>query len=80
MEQVLKSIYQKDLSLEKVAILSREAEKNFVGVQCGIMDQFSVVMGHSNQLILLDCHNLKHTMIEADFQPWELLLLNLDNF
>jgi len=45
----------KDLEIIK---LSRDAEHSFVGTKCGIMDQFAVVKGQENSLILLDCNTL----------------------
>lgn len=46
---------------------SQEAENKFVGVNCGIMDQFAIGMGKDNNAILLDCNTLKY-----DYSPIEL--------
>ena len=56
--------------------LSRDAEHTFVGTMCGIMDQFAVVKGQENKLILLDCDTLDYRLIPADFSPYTILLLN----
>ena len=56
--------------------LSRDAEHTFVGTMCGIMDQFAVVKGQENSLILLNCDTLEYKLIPADFSPYTLLLLN----
>ncbi|MGB3149578.1 MAG: galactokinase, partial [Maribacter sp.] len=56
--------------------LCRDAEHNFVGTECGIMDQFAVVMGKSETLIKLNCRTLEHSYIGADLGPFEILLLN----
>jgi galactokinase len=37
-----------------------EAENDFVGLNCGIMDQYSSVMGVANNTILLDCRSITH--------------------
>jgi galactokinase len=42
-----------------LAKLCRRVENEFVGVQCGIMDQFAVAMGKSGYAILLDCGSLE---------------------
>jgi len=39
------------------ALLCQQAEHEYAGVPCGIMDQFSSVMGRADQLILLDCRS-----------------------
>lgn len=67
-----------DLGLEKLDIvkLSQKAENEFVGNNCGIMDQYASVMSKSGHLILLDCRDLNSEYIPADFQNCSLLLLN----
>jgi galactokinase len=44
----------------RLAALCREAENSFVGVSCGIMDQFAVAMGKEDHAILLDCSTLEY--------------------
>lgn len=56
--------------------LSRDAEHTFVGTKCGIMDQFAVVKGKKDHLILLNCETLKYELIEANFNPYIVVLLN----
>lgn len=47
-------------SMEKVdvALTCQAAENQFVGVNCGILDQFSSCMGKEDELIFLDCRDL----------------------
>ncbi|WP_019986921.1 galactokinase [Rudanella lutea] len=40
--------------------LTQRAENRFVGVQCGIMDQFASMMGRANHVIKLDCRSLEY--------------------
>lgn len=56
--------------------LSRDAEHTFVGTKCGIMDQFAVVKGKKDHLLLLNCETLDYTLIEAAFDPYIIVLLN----
>nr|WP_308420140.1 galactokinase [Christiangramia forsetii] len=67
-----------DLGLDKLDIvkLSQKAENEFVGSNCGIMDQYSSVMSKEDHIILLDCRSLKSEFIPADFKDCKLLLLN----
>lgn len=67
-----------DLQLTDLQIikLSRDAEHTFVGTKCGIMDQFAVVKGEKNHLILLNCDSLEYEQIEANFDPYIVVLLN----
>lgn len=58
------------------ARLCQQAENEFVGVKCGILDQFSSVMGKAGHLLFLDCRDLTrydHFPLGADV---ELVLAN----
>jgi len=46
-----------------LALLAQRAENRFVGVACGIMDQFASLLGRENQLICLDCRDLTHAYV-----------------
>ena len=41
------------------ARLGQKAENHYVGVNCGIMDQFASACGVENKLLLLDCRSLE---------------------
>jgi len=43
----------------KRALLGQTAENKYVGVNCGIMDQFASACGVENKLLLLDCRSLE---------------------
>jgi len=47
--------------------ISQKAENDFVGVNCGIMDQFAVGMGKKDHAILLNCDTLDY-----DYAPFKL--------
>ena len=50
-----------DLLSEELALLAQGAENSFVGMQCGIMDQFVATLGRAGHALLLDCRNLSYT-------------------
>ncbi|MFC4222033.1 galactokinase [Flagellimonas marina] len=56
--------------------LGQRAEHNFVGTQCGIMDQFSSVMGRKDHSMLLDCRSLDFEYIPTHMAPYVILMLN----
>ena len=43
---------------EELALLAQGAENNFVGVQCGIMDQMISAMGQADHALVIDCRDL----------------------
>ncbi|HHT27133.1 MAG TPA: galactokinase [Firmicutes bacterium] len=49
----------------EAAKLCQRAENNFVGVNCGIMDQFISRLGAENSALLIDCRSLSYRHI-----PW----------
>jgi galactokinase len=44
----------------ELAVRSRRAENKYVGVNCGIMDQFASACGQKDRLLLLDCRSLEY--------------------
>jgi len=55
---------------------SQMAEHNFVGIRCGIMDQFASVMGKKDHVMLLDCRSLTFEYFPLALEHYQLLLLN----
>jgi galactokinase len=58
------------LGLDPVYVikLARRAENQFVGVPCGIMDQFISALGRQDHALFLDCRDLsyRHVPLRAD--------------
>lgn len=54
-----------DLSVtdEQLITLCQKAEQNFVGVQCGIMDQFASCKGKGGHALFLDCRSLSYDLV-----------------
>jgi galactokinase len=44
----------------QLALLCQRAENKYVGVNCGIMDQFASACGEKDRLLLLDCRSLEY--------------------
>jgi len=67
-----------DLGFDKWQLIkaAQMAEHHFVGIKCGIMDQFASVMGKKNQVMRLDCRSLEFEYFPLDLGNYQLLLLN----
>ena len=72
----LNTLFDLGLSKEQLAKLGQQAEHIFVGVKCGIMDQFASVFGKANQVIKLDCNTLTYDYFPADLGDYCLVLLD----
>ncbi|MDH3243734.1 MAG: galactokinase, partial [Saprospiraceae bacterium] len=59
-----------------LAKVGQQAEHRFVGIKCGIMDQFASVMGKKDQVLLLDCRSLEYHYYPATMNPYTIVLLN----
>lgn len=47
-----------DVDPIRMALLCQRAENEFVGMNCGILDQYSSIMGQAASVLLLDCRDL----------------------
>lgn len=60
----------------ELALDAQRAERQYIGVNCGIMDQFAVANGKQNQALLLNCSTLESQLISADFSGYQLIIIN----
>ena len=58
------------------AKFSQEAENNFVGMRCGIMDQFAVSMGKKNHAVLLNCSTLEYSYAPLNLGERKIIITN----
>lgn len=65
-------------NVEKVELAKagQATEHKYIGVNCGIMDQFASVFGKKGYLIRLNCHTMDYSYFPFDPQGFCLVLLN----
>jgi len=56
-----KQLFKLDISKEAMVTTAQLAENKFVGVNCGVMDQFASMFGKTDHVIKLDCADLSYT-------------------
>ena len=54
----------------------QEAENKFVGMNCGIMDQFAIGMGKEGCAVLLDCNTLNYEYAPLDLKGVSIVIMN----
>jgi galactokinase len=59
----LLDLSEKTINKEKIPILCRKGENNFIGVKSGIMDQYIITFGKNNNALFLNCETLEHKLI-----------------
>lgn len=67
---------QGNLNRVELVKLCQKAENQFVGVNCGIMDQFAIGMGKKDKAILLDCNTLKFSYADMRLGECTLVIMN----
>lgn len=72
----LNELFNLGLTKTEMILISQKAEHNYVGVKCGIMDQYASMFGIKNNALLLDCKTIEATPFEIDFKDHELMLIN----
>ena len=60
----------------EIALLSQKAEREFTGVNCGIMDQYASACGKKDMAILLDCKSLKCEFVPFRLDGYRLIIAN----
>lgn len=60
----------------EMAKLSQMAEHNYIGVKCGIMDQFSSAMGKEGHAIFLDCKDLTYRYVKLNLEGKKIVIAN----
>lgn len=60
----------------KMARLCQQAESNFVGVNCGIMDQYISVLGKKGYALMIDCRSNKYELVPFADKNYKIVICN----
>ena len=71
----INELFNLDIKRLDIALMSQKAE-HWVGINCGIMDQFSSVMGQENKVIKIDCKTLEFEYHDANFSDYSVVLFD----
>lgn len=56
--------------------LAKDVENNFIGVNCGIMDQFAVAFGERSKALMLNCNTLDYKAVDSNLGNYVLAIIN----
>ena len=73
---LLEAVTGRSLDPIQKALLCQKAEHTFAGMPCGIMDQFTSVLGKEDALMLLDCRSQKTEMVPLTDPEVTVLITN----
>ena len=60
----------------EMALLAQRAENNFVGVQCGIMDQYISRLGQKDHALLIDCRSNDYELVPFKNDNYQIVICN----
>lgn len=66
----------KDIDLTALAKLCQKAENDYIGVACGIMDQFASAMGKKDHALFLNCKSLAYAHVPLRLDGYRLVITN----
>lgn len=73
---VLIQLFGFDISMTELAQICQTAENDFIGVNCGIMDQFAIAMGRKDYAIFLDTADLSFEYAPLDLAGAKIVIMN----
>jgi galactokinase len=69
-------LLKESLAAWEIIHLCRRAETDFVGLPCGILDQFTVIMGRPDTALFLDCRSLEYERFHFPADQAALVVIN----
>jgi galactokinase len=72
----LEEAFNLSLHPKDVALWCVEAENDFVGVNCGIMDQFASKLSKKDHALFIDCRDYSYQYIPFHINGYKVLLIN----
>jgi galactokinase len=73
---IFRDLYDITLTNQELALLGQYAENHFIGVNCGIMDQFAIAMGKKDHAIFLDTADLSFNYVPLVLDKAKIVLAN----
>jgi galactokinase len=72
----LNDLFDLGFTLPELAKIGQMTEHNFVGIHCGIMNQFASLCGQENKVLKLDCRSLDYELIPFKQEGYKLVLID----
>src|SRR5688572_17875660 len=72
----LEKNFKRGESKEAIALLSSRVEREIIGLQGGIMDQYAIMLSKANHVMMLDCHNRTYDYISTKLPGSKWVIIN----
>lgn len=61
---------------KEIALIAQKAEREYAGVNCGIMDQYASANGKKDNALILDCKSVTHEYVPFKLGDYRLVIIN----
>ena len=72
----LNDLFNLNLTTKEMVVIAQLVENDYIGVNCGIMDQYAVAFGKNNNAILLDCEKIEHEYVPLHLKDNKIMIVN----
>ncbi|MCX5773753.1 MAG: galactokinase [Fusobacteria bacterium] len=73
---MLNEVYEQHIDKVELVKLAQKVENHYIGVNCGIMDQFAIGMGKKECAIILDCASLEFDYVPLELKTTKIVIMN----
>jgi len=73
---MLRDMFKLDIDNKKIALIGQKAENKYVGVNCGIMDQFVIANGKKDNAVFLDTATLEYQYAPIKLENAKIVIMN----
>ena len=72
----INEVYNLGFNRKDLAIIGQMTEHNYIGVKCGIMDQFASLFGEKGKVIRLDCRSMEYVLEPFNPVGYKVVLID----
>ena len=72
----LNTLFNLGFAKEDLAKIGQMTEHHYIGVRCGIMDQFASIFGQKGKVVRLDCRSLEYQLVPFNPKGIEIVLID----
>ncbi len=72
----LNALFNCNYSKLDIVKIAKDVENKFIGVNCGIMDQFAVAFGEKDKALMLNCDTLDYKAVDSNLGDYVLAIIN----
>lgn len=73
---LLNALYNLQIAPVDLVKIAQKAENDFVGVKCGIMDQFISGLGKQDHALFLDCRSLDYKLVPLKLRDYKVVVID----